>query len=312
MAPLNLPIYIRASIVYSIDMKTALILNPVSGGGRSLKILPKIVEWTSSHKIEFELFTTTAPGDGIRLGRLCRFNQFERIIVVGGDGSVNEVGSALAGSEIAMGVLPGGTGNDFYKMLGNNKSLKTGMETAFQGQPGQVDIGLINGRPFFNTVGIGFDAEVAHRANRSDGSSGILVYISAVFKSWRDLKPIELEIEMDRVKTVSELILFCVGNGRSSGGGFYLTPHANFSDGLFDICLIEAMPKIRIFRYLPRALNGSHVRLPGVKIYRSKKISISSHFDLPVHIDGEPLSGPVKRIEFDMDRRKLQVAMAGR
>ncbi len=290
-------------------MKTAVILNPVSGGGRALEILPKIVEWTNNNDIEFEFFTTLAPGDGIRLGRLCRFKRMDRVVVLGGDGSVNEVGSTLAGSEIVMGVLPGGTGNDFYKMLGNN-GLKSGFETAFLGKPHEVDIGLVNGRPFFNTVGIGFDAEVAHRATRSDGSSGMLVYLSAVFQSLKNHKPIELRIELDRVKIESKVTLFCVGNGRSSGGGFYLTPHANFSDGLFDICLIEAMPKGRIFGYLPRTLNGSHVRLPGVRIYRSKKIMIESHCELPVHIDGEPFTGPIKKIEFIMDSRKLKVAVA--
>jgi len=293
-------------------VKTAIIVNPVSGGGRALKALPKIVEWTSSNKIEFEMFSTTGPGDGTRLARLCRFSQFERVIVVGGDGTVNEVASALIESDAILGVLPGGTGNDFYKMLGNGKSLKTGLETAFLGQAGQVDIGLVNGRPFFNTAGIGFDAEVARRAARSNGSSGRLIYLAAVFQSWRNLHPIELEIELDRVKMSAEIILFCVGNGRSSGGGFYLTPHANISDGLFDVCLIEAMPKIRIFRYLPRTLNGSHVRLPGVKVFRCRKISISSHRDLPVHIDGEPLKGPVKKLDFDMDGRKLKVAMVRR
>ncbi|MEE9554731.1 MAG: diacylglycerol kinase family protein [candidate division Zixibacteria bacterium] len=287
-----------------------MILNPISGGGRALKILPKIVDWANKNGSEFELLTTTIPGDGIRLGRLCRFQKFQRVVVLGGDGSVNEVGSTLAGSDIVMGVLPGGTGNDFYKMLRNNNGLKSGLETAFFGKPQNVDIGLVNGRPFFNAVGIGFDAEVAHRAIQSDGSSGMMVYLSAVFQSLRNHRPIELEIEFDRVKIESKVTLFCVGNGRSSGGGFYLTPHANFSDGLFDVCLIEAMPKSRIFRYLPRTLNGSHVRLPGVKIYRSKKITISSYSELPVHIDGEPFSEPVKRIEFKMDKRKLKVAVA--
>ena len=202
-------------------MKTAVILNPVSGGGRALKILPKIVDWTDKNGIEFELFTSLAPGDGIRLGRLCRFRKFERVVVLGGDGSVNEVGSTLAGSDIVMGALPGGTGNDFYKMLGNKKGLKSGFETAFAGKPKDVDIGLVNGRPFFNTVGIGFDAEVAHRATRSDGSSGMMVYLSAVFQTLRNHRPIELEIEFDRVKMESNLTLFCVGNGRSSGGSSF-------------------------------------------------------------------------------------------
>jgi len=291
-------------------MKYAVILNPVSGRGRSLKLLSRIVDWTAKRNIEFELFTTMSPGDAHRLGKLCLFRQFDRVVVIGGDGTINEVGSALAGSNMVLGVIPGGSGNDFYKMLGNDKHLITGLETAFLGKPRSVDVGLFNGRLFFNSVGIGFDAEVALRASQSTGMSGMMVYLAAVFRAWRNLHPIDLEIELDRIKIATKATLVCVGNGRSSGGGFYLTPHAEFDDGLFDVCIIEAMPKIKIFKYLPKTLNGSHVRLPGVKVYRCKRIEISSYLEFPVHIDGEPLTEPVKAGEFTMDTRKLKAAVA--
>lgn len=291
-------------------MKNGVILNPVSGRGRSLRVMPKIIKWADENRQEFELFTTTAPGDGVRLGKLCRFKQFDRVIAVGGDGTVNEVATALAGSDIVLGIIPGGSGNDFYKMLGNNGNRKNGFETAFKGKPRRVDIGLINGRPFFNSVGIGFDAEVARRASQYTAISGMLVYLVAVFQSWRNLKPIEVEIEIDKVKIESKITLLCVGNGRSSGGGFYLTPHADFDDGLLDICIIEALPKSKIFTYLPRTLNGSHVRLPGVKVYRAKKILVSSYREFPIHIDGELVATPVKKTEFRIDTRKLKIATA--
>lgn len=299
-------------------MKYAIILNPVSGNGRSLRILPKIIDWAekrnSADVIDFELFMTIAPGDGIKLARICRFRRFGKVIVVGGDGTVNEVGSELVGSETVMGVIPGGSGNDFYKMLGNDGRLIGGFETAFFGNPHDVDTGLINRRPFFNSVGIGFDAEVAVRASQAKSLSGMPVYLSALLRSLRNLHAIELQIEMDRIRIETKAILVCVGNGRSSGGGFYLTPHASFDDGFFDICIIEAMPKSKVLRYLPRTLNGSHVRLSGVRIYRSKNVAISSNEEFPMHIDGEPVisvNGGVKSAEFEMDPRKLKVAVAG-
>jgi YegS/Rv2252/BmrU family lipid kinase len=291
-------------------MRYALILNPVSGSGRGLKILPKILKFAEKRNLDCELFTTTGPGDATELGRLCRFREFDRVVVIGGDGSVNETGVALAGGDIVMGILPGGSGNDFYKMLGNNGRLEKGLETAFLGKACEVDVGLINGRRFFNTVGIGFDAEVAHRAAKSTGMAGMMVYLSAVFQSWRNLKPVELKIAIDNIEIELNITLICVGNGKSSGGGFYLTPHAEFDDGVFDICLIEAMPKSRIFRYLPRTLNGSHVRLPGVRVYRSRKMMVRSYRNLTVHVDGEPLTEPTKEAEFVMDTRKLKVAVA--
>lgn len=291
-------------------MKNALILNPTSGGGQSLKLLPKIHAWAKSNNIDFEFYSTTRPGDGYRLGRICRLERFGQVIVVGGDGSINEVGSALLGSDIPLGVLPGGSGNDFYKMLGNNGNLKKAMSTAFDSRYLDVDVGLVNDRPFFNTVGIGFDAEVAMLANQSS-KRGIAGYLAAVFKTWRNLRHLDIEIELDGVRLETDVTLVCIGNGRSSGGGFYLTPHARFDDGLFDICIIEALPKKRIFQYLPRTLNGSHIRLPGVKIYRSRKVTIRSLQKLPVHIDGEPMTDSINELEFKMDNRKLRVAAAG-
>jgi diacylglycerol kinase (ATP) len=89
-----------------------------------------------------------------------------------------------------------------------------------------------------------------------------------------------------------------------------LTPQAHIDDGLFDICLIDILPKRKIFTYLPRTLNGSHVRLPGVKIFRSQKVMINSLMKMPVHIDGEVLADGLEEIEFSMDSRKLKVAMA--
>ncbi len=292
-------------------MKTAVIFNPVGGRGRSLDILPKVLAWAEKQNVPFEFFTTTRPGDGVRLAKLCKYRRFEQVVVVSGDGTINEVGSVLKGTEIVMGVIPGGSGNDFYKMLGNNDHPENGFKTAFFGAPHEVDVGLVNDRPFFNTVGIGFDADVAQRANRSTGMPGMLVYLAAVFQSWRNLKPLELEIELDKHKFTAKVTLVCIGNGRSSGGGFYLTPQAYFDDGLFDICLIEAMPRSKIVTYLPRTLNGSHIRLPGVRMYRSRKIVISSYQKFPVHIDGESLAAPIDLAEFTMESRKLKVAVAG-
>jgi YegS/Rv2252/BmrU family lipid kinase len=293
-------------------MKTAVIFNPVSGRGRSLDILPKVLAWAAKQKIAFKFYSTTRPGDGVRLAKLCKLEQFDKVVVIGGDGTVNEVGSPLIGTDIVMGVIPGGSGNDFYKMLGNDGRLENGLKTAFFGAPHMVDVGIVNDRPFFNAVGVGFDADVALRASRSTGMSGMLVYLAAVFRSWQHLKPVELEIELDKHRFTENVTLVCIGNGRSSGGGFYLTPQARFDDGLFDICLIEAIPKGKIFTFLPRTLKGSHVRLPGVKIYRSKMITINSYRKFPVHIDGEPLTQPIDLAEFSMESRKLKVVVAGK
>jgi YegS/Rv2252/BmrU family lipid kinase len=290
-------------------MKTALIVNPVSGHGKSMSLLPRVAKWCREKNLEFRLFTTAEPGDGTLLARQARFEGFERIVVLGGDGTINEVGQAIAGSNIVLGVLPGGSGNDFYKMLGNHDDLSDALGTAFLGNHIPVDIGLVNGRLFFNAVGIGFDAEVAARAAEQKFLSGFWGYLLAVFKVWKNYRPLALDIELDQLKISQAVTLVSVGNGRSTGGGFYLTPAANFNDGLFDVCIIQELPKSKIFAYLPRALKGTHVRLEGVRTYRSRRVIIRSKENFPVHVDGEVTLGPMNKLEITLDARKLKVAV---
>ncbi|UCE67186.1 MAG: diacylglycerol kinase family lipid kinase [Candidatus Zixiibacteriota bacterium] len=293
-------------------MRYAVILNPVSGNGRAFDVLLKLLKWTRKNKITFEFFSTTGPGDGYRLGQRCRLDRFDRIIAVGGDGTINEVGSALLGSDIILGVVPGGNGNDFFKMTGTNGRLDRVFHTAFFGAPHEIDVGTINKRPFFNSVGVGFDAEVAEIVKKDENKSGIRAYLSAVFKALRNLRPIRIEIDLDGTILRKEVTLVCIGNGRSSGGVFYLTPSARIDDGLFDICVIKGLSKGKIFQYLPRALNGSHVRLDVTAIYRSKKVIIRSRSKLAVHVDGEPLEPSPGQLDFRFSEEKILVAMGNR
>jgi YegS/Rv2252/BmrU family lipid kinase len=301
-------------------MKCAVILNPVSGNGRALDILPKFHKWVSKNRVAFEIFTTTAPGEGRKIGRHIRRERFGRAVVIGGDGTINEVGSALLGSPVVLGVIPGGKGNDFFKMTGTNglrraqssRSLDSAFKTAFFGEPRQVDVGTINSKPFFNSVGVGFDAEVAEIVKKDESKTGTWAYLSAVFKALRNLKPIKIEIDLDGTVMMKEISLVCIGNGRSSGGGFYLTPSARFDDGLFDICVIGALSKSKVFQYLPRALNGTHVRLEETAIYRSRKATVVSKNRLPVHVDGEPLETSPRKIEFRFNDEKILVATGGK
>jgi len=290
-------------------MRYAVILNPVSGGGKALNILPRLYRWISKNGIDFEFFCTTSPGDGYRQGRYIRRERFDRAVVLGGDGTINEVGSALLGSDMVLGVLPGGKGNDFFKMIGTNGRLDSAFHTAFFGAPHEIDVGIINKKPFFNSVGVGFDAEVAEIVVKNEKASGMWAYLLAVFKAWRNLHPVTIEIDLDGVILRRDITLVCIGNGRSSGGGFYLTPSARIDDGLFDVCVIQELSRGKIFRYLPRTLNGSHIRLDDTAIYRSKKVTIKSKSKLPVHVDGEPLEPSPRVIEFKFNEEKILVAM---
>jgi len=290
-------------------MKTALIVNPASGHGKSISLLPRVVKWCQNNRVEFKLYTTAEPGDGVRLGRIARLDGCERMVVLGGDGTINEVGQTIAGTDIILGVLPAGSGNDFYKMLGQHRNFEHALKTAFMGNHIQADVGSVNGRLFFNAVGSGFDAYVAAKASEQRMLTGFINYLWAVFKVWKVFKPLTLDIELDQLKLTQSVTLVCVGNGRSTGGGFYLTPTARFDDGLFDICIIQGLSKAKIFAYLPRTMKGKHVRLEGVRIYRSRRVIIRSQERFPVHVDGEIMNDSRNKLEITIDSRKIKVAV---
>jgi diacylglycerol kinase (ATP) len=290
-------------------MKTAIIINPVSGRGKSLMLLPKVLSWCEDQKIEYKTYMTNAPGDATRLTRFALLDNHERIIALGGDGTVNEIGQALIGTKAILGVLPGGSGNDFFKMLTLSGKLDEALEVAFRAQPHDIDYGLANGRPFFNAVGIGFDAEVAAKARKS-AVSGILIYLAAVFAVWRRFTPLSVDLELDQVKLSQNATLICVGNGRITGGIFRLLPQASLDDGLFDTCIIAGVSKMKIFSYLPRVIKGTHTRLSGVRIYRSRRVVVRSVQAFPVHIDGEVVPEPLEKLEITLVSNKLKVAMA--
>jgi len=274
--------------------------------------LPKLVSWANDKNIEFKLFTTNGPGDATRLARLAMFDGFTRIVVLGGDGTINEVGQATIGSKVVTGIIPGGSGNDLYRMFGKKKSLENSFEIAFEAAPQDIDVGVASGQLFFNAVGIGFDAYVAARAPEYKRLSGTMRYLAAVFHVWRNFTPIKLDIELDSVKISQDVTLVCIGNGRTTGGGFHLTPQALLDDGLFDICIIEGVSKSKIFKYLPRTIKGTHVRLPGVRIYRSRKVAIKGAEPFPIHIDGEIVSPYPDKLDITLEKRKLKLAMPER
>ena len=290
-------------------MKNAVIVNPVSGQRRSLRILPKLVSWANDRNIEFKVFTTNRPGEATRLARLAMFDGFNRIVVVGGDGTINEVGQATLGSKIPLGIIPGGSGNDLYRMFGGKMSLEESFANAFEGEAHDIDVGVASGNLFFNAIGIGFDAQVAARVPEYKKLTGTLRYLAGVIHVWRHFTPIKLDIELDSVKVSHDVTLVCIGNGRTTGGGFHLTPQALLDDGLFDICIIEGVSKSKIFKYLPRTIKGTHVRLPGVRVFRSRRVVIKASEPFPVHIDGEIMKPYPDKLEITFEKRKLKLAM---
>ena len=156
--------------------------------------------------------------------------------------------------------------------------------------------GMHLSRRFVNAVGIGFDAAVAIDVSNGSTGRGILPYLIAVFRVLRHYSSVPSRIAYRNTELDASLFLACIGNGTTSGGGFRLTPRADVSDGLLDLCHVRQVSTGRVLQVLPRALNGSHLAAPEVTYDQAAHFDVALDFPLPVHVDGEILSPRARRL----------------
>ena len=252
---------------------TLVVLNPASGHGLGRTLRPRIERGLRDAGIAFDLVETAAPGHAVELARATAEAGVDRVLAAGGDGTTHEVANGLlqapsapdGATGPALGTLPIGTGNDFAKLL---NVFRLQPEAAAQRMAGAdvrlFDVGRVLGEHFDNSLGIGFDAEVARQANQTRRLKGLAVYVVAVYKSFASFRAPTLAVTSTAHTETGPMMMLECSIGRSAGGGFYLTPDADPSDGLLDVCLIRKVGLVKFLRHVPKVLSGRHVGLPEV------------------------------------------------
>ncbi len=285
-----------------------LIVNPSSGRGKSIDMLPEVDSLFSKIGVKTDIRITENSEQATDIAFAASHCGCRRVVAMGGDGTVNMVASGLLGSDSVLAVIPTGTGNDFFKLLRTKGDLETVCRTAAFGETIDLDVGLFNDRPFFNMLGIGFDAEVADEANKSSNNLGLLTYMLAVYRVWKRFPAYKIRLRIDNFEFDDQVMLVAVGIGQSTGGGFLLTPHAVADDGKFDICIVHKTSRRRIFSILPRVIKGAHIRQPETSMYRCRQLEITSKQPLPIHYEGETMINNNGRLLVKMSVNKLKVA----
>jgi diacylglycerol kinase (ATP) len=299
------------------SVNTLVILNPASGHGLGRKLRPRIERGLREAGVAFDLVETTEPGHAVTLGREAAAAGIERVLAGGGDGTAHEVANGLlqaapasdGATRPALGTIPIGTGNDFAKLL---KVCKLPPEAAARrmadAEVRVFDVGRVIGEYFDNSLGIGFDAEVARQANQTKHLSGLAVYVAAVYKSFVSFRAPVLEVTSAPHNETGPMMMLECSIGVSAGGGFYLTPDAEPSDGLLDVCLIRKVGLVKFLRYVPRVLKGKHVGLPEVAMFRATALRIrSADRPLLLHLDGEVREPATRDVEITLEPKRLRV-----
>ena len=193
----------------------------------------------------------------------------------------------MAGNpEVPIGLIPAGTGNDFVRTLGwELDEVEEILDAVVSREPNQIDLGLVDGEWFANILSTGFDSVVNERANRLTWPKGPQRYNVSIALELPTFKPRKYRLVLDDQQIETPAMLIAVANGISYGGGMKVAPEASYTDGLFDVLILEPVSTFEFIKVFPKVFSGSHLSHPAVKVYRSRSVAI--HADAVAYADGE-------------------------
>ncbi len=271
-------------------MRVKVVVNPMAGRGRAARAIPAICRVLENGKADFDIYVTKGPGDAITAARKAADEGYQVVAAAGGDGTANEVANGIAGREAVLGVIPCGSGNDMAISLGVPRDVERACRVLLGGNVRKRDLGRVIDRYFVNAVGVGFDATVARMATdrlRWLPVRGAPLYVIAVLRTLAEYRACEMIVTVDeKVMTVRPLLV-AVGIGKTYAGGMKIVPDAEPDDGLYDICIIDAMGSMETLYNLPRVFTGSHTKVEKATMLRGRYVCIRSSAPVPLHMDGE-------------------------
>jgi YegS/Rv2252/BmrU family lipid kinase len=294
------------------------IVNPISGKGRGKKVVP-LIKSKSNSSNKVQIIETQHPLHATQIVK--KLDNFPDVIVsVGGDGTLNEIVNGIElGAEYKISVLPVGSGNDFVKNFNFTKDIKDILSFIHNSKMHQItnsDIGeiiftentdnLVKSHKFINSSGIGFDAQVGYLKETNKNLTGIFSYFYAVIKALFNYSMINTELEFNNIKITGRKLMISIGNGISSGGGFYLNPNAIVDDGLLDLSIFDQVTRRRLLTALPMALLNKVENIHEAELFTSSNINIKLNTPTYVHCDGEIISDDIKTAEIKIHRNAVK------
>lgn len=269
-------------------MRILVVVNPAAVGGKTLRLLPRIKRWLSESPHEF-LFVIPKSPEVMRSEIINASAQgIDAILLSGGDGTVHQALPAIAKTNLLLGFLPCGRGNDFARNTGLPTDLKKSCNLPSSLSVYQSDLPTINGNPFIGIAYVGFDAEVNGLANEGKGFfNGTLGYTVCVLRALKNFKPFEIEMTIDDHSLRERVMMVSVANGPYYGGGMKIAPQAIMNDGILDICIVKEISKWELLKQFPKVFNGTHISHPKIMMKSGRRIKIVSDESREIFADGE-------------------------
>jgi diacylglycerol kinase (ATP) len=213
--------------------------------------------------------------------------QMDMVVAVGGDGTINEVGRGLVGSDVILGIIPAGSGNGFARNFNIPFNIRKSIELLKRPAIKRIDVGKINDHYFFNVAGIGLDAEISAHFERF-GFRGPLPYFMIGFREFFRYRPEPVIVDLNNHENLHFApVVLSIANGPQYGNGAIIAPHAKPDDGLLDFCVFSSISILKAVVNMQRLFNGTIDQLSEMKIYQSAKGKIQREKEGFIHTDGD-------------------------
>jgi len=281
--------------------KALFIINPISGGKKKDGV-PKLIDKQFDGEATIVFTHGVSHASEVAAEAI---DKYDIIVAVGGDGTVNEIASALVGSNAVLGILPFGSGNGLSRFLGIPMNIEKAIANLNTGNIAVIDSAQANGKAFFNMAGMGFDAHISEAFSHGE-KRGFITYVKTSLQEVIKYKSQTYNIEIDDAVYNRKAFMLSFANSSQYGNNAHVSPQASVQDGLLDVCVIKPFPLYRFPEMCIRMFTKTANKSSFVEIIRGKHIIVKRDNPAPMHLDGEPeIAG--KEIEINIVPCSLKV-----
>lgn len=279
----------------AVNRKIIFLVNPISGNTKKEALLQQIKIAMEKNACYFEIHHTNAAGDYSFLIDKIETDNITDIVIVGGDGTVNQVVYALKDTNVNFGIIPVGSGNGLALAAGISRNSKQAIELILKGKASPVDGFLINKQFSCMLSGIGFDAQVAHDFS-TKASRGLITYTQQSLINYFKAHPYQFEIILNDFSFYTDAYFISIANSNQFGNNFTIAPKASLNDGLLDIVVVQKMHKAKMPFAVLKQIRGNNqltelvenINKNNVLYFQTSNLTIRNIQHAPFHIDGEP------------------------
>jgi len=267
--------------------KIIFIVNPISGVGRQKDIEALINKYLDASLFDFSVVYTEKPGDATELSMNAVSQGLNAVIAVGGDGTVNEIAQGLVGTDVALGIIPTGSGNGLSRHLGIPMNPKKALQILNTYKTSKIDTATLNDGLFVSVAGVGFDASVAKKFSRS-GKRGFRTYFNIVASSYPFYRPKKYRMVIDGKEITRRALLVSFANSSQFGNNASIDPSAVLDDGYIDVCIVRKVPLWKMSFIVPLLFMKKFDRTHYIEIIRAKDVELVRKKGKSGHLDGDP------------------------